>query len=134
MTPYELQLGLDARDWDSTYITNIESLRTAREDNYKHDIMQEMLNRVVLSREEAAMSSSESEEDEKHIDEIIINSNNSDVALSTKSETRIANRFESFAGNFLSGREYQGLSPESKDDLDTSVKKGQFGIAISYEK
>lgn len=126
VTPYELELGLGARDWECFYLTNLTGkglYTTSADDEYQIKLDKVRSNRV-------RNSSSDSSEDETD-NALEVNKISTTTTVSMKSESAVT-IFQSAAANYLSTRDYQGLVPSIPQDMTTEIAKGQFGMSLSY--
>ena len=151
ITPFELELGLDARAWGSSYVTNLAELDVSGDEEQ----MRRLIEQVVLHRPEnpidsdsdsdhdtsAAQSSTQQQQQQQQLlTSQAITVTRQDHSSSSSSggggggerESRVAKRFDSLAGDFLSQRDYQGLLPQTEVRADTALRMGQFGVASTY--
>jgi diphthamide biosynthesis protein 2 len=134
VTPYELELGLGARDWECFYLTTLTGrglyTTSATDNEYQLKLDKVRSNRVRNS----SSDSSEDETDEPvEANQITTTAPSSKITttVSMKSESAVT-IFQSAAANYLSNRDYKGLEPSIPRDMTTEIAKGQFGIASSY--
>lgn len=150
VTPYELELGLEAREWTSNYVVGgfaATQGSSAAVLDAEEAAFQEMLARV---REARAGEEVESDPDEP----IIVEDEGDDATEGTEedatsdlasklssqalsvpnAEKRLAVHFESAAADFLKSRDFQGLDFGVPEDAIVGVQAGQFGTASSGYK
>jgi diphthamide biosynthesis protein 2 len=155
ITPYELELGLGAREWSSNYVvggfvgeaSGGEGAGTeGTEGAAAEEEFARMLERVRLNRPEDAIDISSDEEEWTEGDGAGSSGAGagaggdsatpaaSSALTTTNSERRLANQFVSAGADFLKTREFQGLSyglsPGQQTALD--AVQGQSGIASGY--
>lgn len=116
VTPFELELGLGAREWSCTYMTS----------NYHNESdMPQLLYNVMKNRSEDPIDNSDEEqESERAVD-------TSSAVTLRMNETQLT-KFQSPAADFLNAREYTGLDPNAPDGHSIEVQQGMFGIASDY--
>ncbi len=124
VTPFELELGLGAREWDCNYLTSVVGkglFLSLTPEEY-----QGRLNKVAENRSRTSSTSSSHEEDKEEVKE-------TNTSLTVKA-TQTLTVFRSPAAEYLSSREYKGLDPTlSVEEVSTSIVIGQYGIASSYQ-
>jgi hypothetical protein len=138
VTPYELELGLGARDWECFYLTTLTgkglySALTPEEFQIKLDKVRA---KRVRSSSESTASSSASVTEESQIERKgekekppTSQRNNDTVAIKAESAVTI---FQSAAAEYFSNRDYKGLVASVPENMTTEIAKGQYGIASSY--
>lgn len=136
ITPYELELGLKAREWDSTYVvggfvgTGDMALSDAD--------FSMMLERVKLNRKDDPIDCSDDEAayadvtTQAPVDERDITSAVSSALTTVNTERRLANQFVSAGAEFLRSREFQGLEYSVPVNQSLEAVPGQAGIASGY--
>jgi hypothetical protein len=139
VTPYELELGLGARDWECFYLTTLTgkglySALTPQEFEMK---LEKVRSKRVRSSSESttdsdsASASLETEHQREKKGEEKKPSEKSAGTVALKSESAVT-IFQSAASEYLSNREYKGLVPSVPDNMTTEIARGQYGIASSY--
>jgi hypothetical protein len=145
VTPYELELGLGAREWTSNYVVGGFAATQGSSPEVlgaEEDAFQQMLQRVREARSEEEV---ESDPDEPNADNEGLGSTEDATVdqLSSKvsqalsvpnTEKRLAVHFESAAADFLQSRDYQGMDFTVPQDAIVGVQTGQFGTASSGYK
>jgi len=128
VTPWELELGLGAREWSSCYKQHAAAIL---EDEIDLDLA---VRRVASMVPESAIDDDES--DEYRVPESSSSpTSSSSTALTTFSiENRLVLSSSDPAVEHFQSRSFQGLEPNIPDDQDTKIHKGLFGIAQSYSK
>lgn len=128
ITPWELEIGLGARDWDSTYRIDLSSFIDIDPETLKKDIMK--------VKEKYPSESSEDEYEEKGTTGtkgavppsssalINISNSSSNSQISNISSNIIAERFLS--------RDYRGLVPSVSKATDSEIHMGLFGTSVGY--
>ena len=137
LTPYELEIGLGAREWDSCLITNYEY--TFPENNSIE--WEDKLEKVKLYNYEV-----DDNIDEHEDEEVLINNNgitteesvnNRVLMLRRKEEENAIMEFKSSGAiQYYENRNYKGLVPnvQENEDMDINIiHKGQHGIASNYK-
>jgi diphthamide biosynthesis protein 2 len=127
ITPWELELGLGARDWASCYQNNSISVL----DNN----LEEAINKVLESLPENPIDSDSDSDDNN----IIFEGTNIDFGkFSESTVAKLAeNRImitDNRALEFFKEREFQGLVSEIPENQSTSIQIGQYGIAATYSE
>ena len=116
ITPWELELGLGARDWNSCYHNNASAILDGN--------IEGAIARVISNLPEDPIDNDES--DFQNDD------NSTSTTLINKSDDRLT-VFQNAALDHFKSLHYQGLVPDVPDDHDTTIKEGKFGIASSYD-
>lgn len=147
VTPFELQLGLGARDWDTTYVTSAGSTCIFEANDSSEEAsgsagdaflggvrFKEMLQKV---REKWARSRSSSEgsdegdgEDTHTSSATAAHSGERTVAVKAEDQVTV---FSSPAAAYLASRDYQGMQAAVPEGQAVEVLPGTYGIATSYE-
>ena len=117
ITPWELELGLGARDWNSCYHNNASAILDGN--------IEGAIARVISNLPEDPIDNDESD---FHDDD----DNSTSTTLINKSDDRLT-VFQNAALDHFKSLHYQGLVPDIPDDHDTTIKEGKFGIASSYD-
>ena len=153
-----MELGLEARTWQSAYLTSCttsylpssDDVSTSEVADNKSDLgmLESFATRLSRVQEMRAncTSSSDSDNDQdvdKSYDEYVKSFNKSTdekmsqalslVSTSDKSTENKLIAFESPAAEFFHAREFQGLSATIDEGTTTRIQQGQFGIASEYE-
>jgi diphthamide biosynthesis protein 2 len=149
ITPYELELGLGAREWQSSYTTDIASLLNQGDEEF-HETVQRVRSTFTEDESDGDSNSDgdgESDEEEGTGDErenvrveenVVVTTGAASAASAANEKNRQVVAFESAAGDFLQARDYQGLVPtlpldkQTNSAAATAIVPGQFGIASSY--
>jgi hypothetical protein len=143
VTPYELELGLGARDWECVYLTTLtgKGLYSTSTTSTSDIDFQNKLDKVRSNRvRNSSSDSSEHEDDETNEGTGNLNSSlksaqtigdTTTTVVSLKAESAVT-VFQSAAADYLSNRDFKGLEPSIPQDMTTEIARGQFGIASSY--
>eukprot|EP00606_Chrysophyceae_sp_TOSAG23-5_P000926 GSChrysophyteH2.ASY1.ANO1.1283.1 assembled CDS len=161
LTPWELEIGVGAREWTSSYMSNPTAILESRDEsksgstentnqnedddaNSLRNDLPSVLRRVRRSaRREQGLDSSSEEEDEDD-DESAAARANANAMSNALTNTAGGNGatsmgadgtltvFHSPAGEFLQARDYQGLVREVEAGKSLEVQQGLTGIAASY--
>ena len=115
ITPWELELGLGAREWNSSYHNNASAILDG-------DI-EGAIARVISNLPEDPIDS----DDDIDIQDSS-NNNNTTTALVNKSDDRLT-VFQNAALDHFKSLHYQGLIPDIPDNHDTIIREGKFGVA-----
>ena len=118
VTPFELELGLGAREWTCTYMTS---------NCHNEDDMPQLLYNVMKNRSEDPIDSSDEEQEKQYVVDT-----SAAVAL-RMNETQLT-QFQSPAADFLNAREYTGLDPNAPEGHSIEVQQGMFGVASDYAR
>jgi hypothetical protein len=159
ITPFELELGLGARQWTSAYLTSCTSSylpmsedgaeTSEKEIKGDYGMLEEFatrLRRVEEARANRSDSSDSDSDSDDGVDEAYeqyVKTFNQPageamtqaLALLEVQEPSSGGKliaFESPAAEYLAGREFQGLSATTEDGKSTKIAQGQFGIASEY--
>jgi len=144
ITPWELELGLEVREWTSVYMSNPNQILdgTSLQEAVGH--LTEMAKGEEEEEESVDASSHLSDENEGQGQGEASSSALVRVAVEgtslgggagggARGQGGALIAFESPAGEFLKARDFQGLSPQAPAGLSTAVQQGLSGIASSYE-
>lgn len=123
VTPFELELGLGAREWDCMYVSSA-SYSLASDEEYSQ--------RLKLIESGRSRSSSYSSND---TDEVALPSTTAtdSSAMTVKSGSQLT-VFHSAAADYLAQRDYRGLESTVPVDQSVDVLPGQFGVASGYDR
>ena len=130
ITPWELELGLGAREWDSSYQLDPMAIMGRREDG---QATRDAQFEVALQRARAARPEGNGIDDLEDIGAEGGAEGEGEGRLVVPG-TRALALFHSAAGEFFQQREYQGLDPDVAQGHSTEVQQGLFGIAAGYER
>jgi len=133
VTPWELEIGLGAREWTSSYMSNPQAIlddRNCGEGAASNDL-DSVIHRVMRKAREDDPYYDSNEESEEDVESKA--PSNSEALTKRNNEDRLIH-FESAAGDFFSKRDYQGMDAETPQDASTEIMKGRTGIAASYEE
>ena len=134
ITPFELELGLGAREWDSTFVVGgFVGSRDAASSGGDISFAQ-MLERVNLNRPEDAIDESSDEETTETVANASTASatDTSSALTTTNTEKRITSHFVSAGADYLKTREFQGLDYAVPADQSLEAVPGQCGTASGY--
>lgn len=160
ITPWELEVGLGARQWDGVFRTEASSvlagdvsidLAVARitenlpenpiDDDGDDDNEDEAIRRKFsalgsgtgdAADPESAVGGASCECSLSTGGGSCTNDNSSSTVLTTMNNERQLTAFSSAAADHFSRREFQGLTPQVPDDHDTSIQPGLYGVAAGY--
>ena len=121
VTPFELELGLGAHEWESIYLTSSSNL-------YRNNDTQNLCAKVEIHNKQSDDNSEEEYLNKTSLSDS--NELNSSLVLQND-QSKVINCF-SVAGNQFSQRDYQGLTYEIPGEKDLKIKKGLFGTASGY--
>jgi hypothetical protein len=127
ITPYELELGLGAREWEGVYETSLSSYSN------ENDFESRLVRVKELWSRSSSGDESEGEEEEGVGESFDTRKQLSSSTIAIKSESTVT-AFVSPASAYLSSREYQGLDPSIPLDRSTQIYPGQYGIASGYSR
>lgn len=145
ITPFELELGLEARPWSSSYITSYTSLNAMTTLSGDESDFNNRLQRVLEARSNRSDCESDDsgsvDESYKHYSAVYgsaetANDATQALTLHHSSDKSTSNKiiaFESPAAEFLLNRDYQGLVPAAEEGKSTKIVHGQYGTASSYK-
>ncbi len=137
MTPFELELGLGAREWDATYIVG-GFAAAASSDGSRGPSLSEKLERVKLNRPEAAEDVSDVEDagtvGSATADGAALEEPSGGQLVAVSGERTLAAHFKSEGAEFLKGRDYQGLEYSAAAGASTKIVQGQHGTASGYTR
>lgn len=122
ITPYELELGLGAHTWSSTYLNTSSRVYIGMDLNFLvNEVSKNLTEPMSDGRNEnnIAQSGKKMLEDDINIE-----------------ETRMIESFQSAAADHLLSREYRGMEFEISTTLseNLAVKHGRFGTASRYDR
>ena len=144
ITPWELELGLGAREWESSYQLNPTAIMgtssssgggSSRDAAVRESQWQATLARVRAARPEGNGIDDDDDDDagdgaEGAKDD---DAQGPEGRLIVQGSRALA-IFHSAAGEHFRQREYQGLDPDVPTGQSTAVQQGLFGIAAGYER
>lgn len=140
VTPFELELGLGAREWASYFCTDVgECLRSDRHLNRAngacrtgHDCNpgalaggEELAASVARVRAANPAAEDESDDEEEEGDQ-------SYQLVGRSAEEQQLSLFDSAAADYFAGRDFQGLVAEVPADHEVAVHAGTFGTSVGY--
>lgn len=129
VTPWELELGLGARSWSSSYQSSPTAITRDMED------LPTVLQRVRAARPEG---NGIDEEEEAHEEDAgqggIDGEGGKGTGAVILQGSRALAVFHSAAGDLLKQREYQGLVPHVDEGQSTDLLPGLHGVAAGYER
>lgn len=111
ITPWELELGLDARPWESMYSTDFNLLFS-------------LSNEDALARIKSGQLSMIEDGNDICEEDLAVVVKNQDSSMVLKSNNPLFDRF--------STREYRGLLPGNSSMLSENIESGVYGTAKSY--
>jgi hypothetical protein len=139
VTPYELLLGLNAIEWNNSFINSVLT-------NISSEDFDSMMERTL---ENCLEQNIDDESCDYYTEKYgsIISSNKADINSSNLNENHSVSenevtkfigrdvvRFESIGSEYLQNREYQGLIPSISEDHSIEIVYGTFGIAADYQQ
>eukprot|EP01036_Dinobryon_divergens_P025497 gene25498-34049_t len=141
ITPFELELGLGARDWTSSFSTDLDSLLRGGETGLKVDM--EKVSRIFMDH-----SGVEGEESEDEVEEekVVGNHISVDGGIPSSSIVRLPDstvavvnqkyHVNNHAVEYFRTRKYQGLVPDATTSAeeDLSIQTGLYGTARQYKR
>lgn len=148
ITPYELELGLGAREWDTTYLTSANStcmfvptsLNTGDSNSSCVEGGEKFA--VLLQRVKDRWAHSRSSSEDAADIDIFVSTDASNRKVDSSSEHIGAavvkaedqlTVFASPAAAYLSGREFKGLDAAIPIEQTTDIQPGVYGIATDYK-
>jgi len=133
ITPWELELGLGAREWNSSYQSSPDAWVGGAEQEWER-----VLQRVRDSRPEGNGLDTDDDDDDDEDGGGVAGCGCEREGKQQSSLVQQASRaltvFHSPAAELLAQRDYQGLVPEVDPAQTTAVQQGLFGVAASYER
>ena len=145
LTPWELEIGLNAREWSSCYMASPISVLEGGEQGLLQAVQRV---KEALSDQGSCSSDSESDKDidlEKEVDVAQGGGKELSIALSSltiqdqdqekknsKNNHNQIVEFSSPAGDFLLTRDYQGMNADVPEGQSLEVQKGKVGLAAAY--
>lgn len=150
ITPWELELGLGAREWESSYQLNPTAIMGSSSSSGGGDggggeqdaVARERQWQATLARVRAARPEGNGIDDDVDDDEGEERAKDDlggDSVVGPEGRlivpgTRALAIFHSAAGEHFKQREFQGLDPDVPAGQSTAVQQGLFGIAAGYER
>jgi len=123
VTPWELELGLGARSWSSSYQSSPTAITRDMEDLP-----------AVLQRVRAARPEGNGIDDEEETPGGEAPGEGKEGSAVVLQGSRALAVFHSAAGDIFKQREYQGLVPHVDEGQSTDVLPGLHGVAAGYER
>ena len=128
VTPFELELGLGAHEWESIYLTSNSNL-------YRNNNIENLCTKVEIRNKQSDDNSEEEEYLNININKAsLTDSNESNSSLILKNDQSKVISCFNVAGSQFSQRDYQGLTYDIPGEKDLKIKKGLFGTASGYNK
>jgi diphthamide biosynthesis protein 2 len=132
LTPWELEMGLGAREWSSSYMARPTAVLDGE--------LSAAVRKVRDARSDDEDSSDGDGDDDAGESGLQSQSgsrsevNGHSTALTTAEAQREGRlvEFSSPAGDFLKARDYQGMSADVPEGHSLEVHKGKVGLAASY--
>ena len=122
ITPYELELGLGAHEWGTCFLSSTSHA-------YRSQSIVQLVAKVEANRPEDPFDDGSEEGSGRDGD----GSEPSSALITRNEEGRIVESFQSAAAERFASRDYKGMHFEVPEGQDLLIKRGQFGIAASYE-
>lgn len=137
VTPFELELGLGAREWASYFCTDVgKRLSSSRKFDRANRACRTCNSGALAAGEELEASvarvraANPAAEDESDNEEDGDNQN--DQLIGSSTEQQQLSLFDSAAADYFSGREFQGLVAEVPADHEVAIHAGTFGTSVGY--
>ena len=129
VTPFELEIGLNARNWESIYNMNINSIIN---DNIY--TINYCIQNIKDNLSENSENESENENESKDLNGIVSIEkieNNNQTIIKINNEKQLINKIDNILIDRFKSREYHGLNPLLQNE-DLSIQSGTFGTSVSY--
>lgn len=141
ITPWELEIGLGAREWQAYYSLDIGRLFSCLDskDFRLRCSLESMINedevdlRNIMDRIRHTFSiESDDTTNETLRDE---DGKESRTLIQLDSERRLVITSDNILSEKFLSRSYQGLLPHisADEEMDTTIKQGQFGTSVAYK-
>eukprot|EP01039_Chlorochromonas_danica_P011051 gene11051-12307_t len=129
ITPFELEVALGAREWQSCVIHSVEDYLGADDND---------LETCLVKVREAAAGEEEDEEtrerrlqDEEARQQMLASLDLSHLVVAPEQALTL---FDSSAAQFFQGRTFKGLQAEAEEGADHEIRMGLNGIAAGYQQ